>query len=207
MTLPGSRLDALLPRYEVSERHWRVIAKEPRAVYQAFKTLTPRDLPVSRLLFAVRALPARLAGQRGLPSQPDVPLLDQFLDLGFVLLADVPGREVTAGEIGQPWRRGGRMASPDGPEAFAAFAEPGFVKAAVMFRFIGRGDGPTLVETETRVAATDAAARRGFGRYWVVIRGFSGWIRRDWLRAVARRAERAQDGGPPPAGASTMTRT
>jgi hypothetical protein len=71
-----------------------------------------------------------------------------------------------------------------------AFAEPGFVKAALTFRFIGRADGTTLAETDTRVAATDPAARRGFGRYWLLVRGFSGLIRRDWLRAVARRAER-----------------
>jgi hypothetical protein len=206
MTLSG-RLDGLLPRYDFSQRHSRVIGREPRAVYEAFKALTPREMLVSRLLFAVRSLPVRLAGQPGLPSQPDVPLLDQFLDVGFVLLADVPGQELIAGEISRPWRRGGPMVSPDDPEAFAAFAEPGFVKAAVTFRFIGRGDGATLAETETRVVATDAAARRGFGGYWVVIRGFSGLIRRDWLRAVARRAERVQDGDPPAPGSPTGPRT
>jgi hypothetical protein len=76
------------------------------------------------------------------------------------------------------WRRGGRLVIPSDREAFVAFA------------FIDRADGTTLAETETRVAATDPTARRGFGRYWLVIRGFSGLIRRDWLRAVARRAER-----------------
>jgi hypothetical protein len=191
MALPGSRLDALLPRYDFTKRQARVIGREPRAVYDAFKALTLRETPVSRLLFAVRSLPARLAGRRGLPSQSGVPLLDQFLDSGFVLLVDVPGEELAAGEISQMWRRGGRMVIPSGREEFVAFAEPGFVKAVLTFRFIGRGDGTTLAETETRVAATDPTARRGFGRYWLLIRGFSGLIRRDWLRAVARRAGRS----------------
>lgn len=44
-----------------------------------------------------------------------------------------------------------------------------------------------MAETETRVAATDPAARNAFGRYWMVIRASSGCIRRDWLRAVAHR--------------------
>jgi hypothetical protein len=148
------------------------------------------EMPVSRLLFGVRSLPARLAGRRGLPSRSGVPLLDQFLDRGFVLLVDVPGEELAAGVIGQMWRRGGRMVIPGDREEFVAFAEPGFVKAALTFRFIGRADGTTLAETETRVAATDPAARRGFGRYWLLVRGFSGLIRRDWLWVVARRAER-----------------
>lgn len=190
MTLPGSRLDALLPRYDFAERHARVIGREPRTVYDAFKALTLGELPVSRLLFGVRSLPARLAGRRGLPSQPGVPLLDQFLDRGFVLLVDVPGEELAAGVIGQMWRRGGRLVIPRDREAFAAFAEPGFVKAALTFRLIDQADGTTLAQTETRVAATDPTARRGFGRYWLLIRGFSGLIRRDWLRATARRAER-----------------
>jgi hypothetical protein len=191
MTQAGSRLDALLPQYDFSERHARVIGREPHAVYDGFKALTLRELPVSGLLFAVRSLPARLAGRQGLPSRSGVPLLDQFLDRGFVLLVDVPGEELAAGVIGQMWRRGGRMIIPGDREAFVAFAEPGFVKAALTFRFIDRADGTTLAETETRVAATDPAARRGFGRYWLLVRGFSGLIRRDWLRAVARRVERA----------------
>jgi hypothetical protein len=52
-------------------------------------------------------------------------------------------------------------------------------------------DGGTLLTTETRVLATDEAARRRFGRYWRVIRPGSGAIRRSWLRAAARRAEAA----------------
>lgn len=191
MTQAGSRLDALLPQYDFSERHARVIGREPRTVYDGFKALTLRELPVSGLLFAVRSLPARMAGRRGLPSQSGVPLLEQFLDLGFVLLVDAPGEELAAGVIGQMWRRGGRMVIPRDRDTFLAFAEPGFVKTALTFRFVDQADGTTLVETETRVAATDPTARRGFGRYWWLIRGFSGLIRRDWLRAVARRVERA----------------
>ena len=43
--------------------------------------------------------------------------------------------------------------------------------------------------TETRVWLTDASARRGFATYWLLIRPFSGLIRRRWLAAAVRRAE------------------
>lgn len=43
--------------------------------------------------------------------------------------------------------------------------------------------------TETRVFVTDDRSRRLFTGYWVVIRPFSGLIRRQWLAAIARRAE------------------
>jgi hypothetical protein len=58
------------------------------------------------------------------------------------------------------------------------------VKMAIGWRLEG-----TVLSTETRVLATDAAARRRFRRYWLAIRPFSGLIRRVWLRAIKRRAE------------------
>jgi hypothetical protein len=63
-------------------------------------------------------------------------------------------------------------------------AAPGYAKMALNFRFDG-----TVLSTETRVFLTDAAARRSFRRYWLVIRPFSGLTRRLWLRAVKHRAE------------------
>jgi hypothetical protein len=45
--------------------------------------------------------------------------------------------------------------------------------------------------TETRVLLTDQPSRRAFSRYWLLIRRFSGRIRRQWLAAIARRASQA----------------
>jgi hypothetical protein len=45
------------------------------------------------------------------------------------------------------------------------------------------------VTTETRVFATDAAARRSFGLYWAFIYPGSALIRHGWLRAIKLRAE------------------
>jgi hypothetical protein len=50
-------------------------------------------------------------------------------------------------------------------------------------------DGGARLETETRIFLTDAGSRRRFAAYWLVIRPFSGLIRRFWLRAAQRRAE------------------
>ena len=47
-----------------------------------------------------------------------------------------------------------------------------------------------VVTTETRVFATDEATRKKFALYWWTIRLGSGLIRRMWLRAIRRRAER-----------------
>lgn len=50
------------------------------------------------------------------------------------------------------------------------------------------GDG-TLLATETRVFLTDERSRRRFAAYWLVVRPFSGLVRRSWLAAAKRRAE------------------
>ena len=55
----------------------------------------------------------------------------------------------------------------------------------INFRTSTRG-----LTTETRVLLTDERSRRAFRRYWLVIRPFSGLIRRNWLTAIVRRASR-----------------
>jgi hypothetical protein len=51
------------------------------------------------------------------------------------------------------------------------------------------GSGRSVLRTETRVFAADAAARRAFGRYWLAVGPFSSLVRRRWLAASARVAE------------------
>ena len=87
--------------------------------------------------------------------------------------------------IGKPWTpRGGLRPAAD----FVAFDEPGFAKMAIDLRALPEASGSRL-ETETRVFLTDAASRRRFAAYWLVVRPFSGLVRRSWLAAARRRAE------------------
>ena len=87
------------------------------------------------------------------------------------VLEDVPGEGVVLTLSGQFWRLGGR-----GPEAPAT--------AVIDFRAL-----PGSLATETRVHVPDPVSRRKFGRYWRIVRPFSGLIRMVVLRAAKRRAE------------------
>ena len=55
-----------------------------------------------------------------------------------------------------------------------------------------KDEGWCRVTTETRVFSTDDSARRAFAAYWRIIYPGSSFIRRMWLRAIRRRAERAE---------------
>ena len=183
-------IDEFLPEYEVSERHSTIVAAAPPDALAAARTVTPGELPLVRALFALRSLPALVVRRGGLPAKKDEPLAEQMVDFGFVPLA--PGDdEIVLGFAGKRGKvTAGSMRHLPSADAWSKFNEPGYVKAAMNFR-TSAADGGALLETETRVRATDSATRRRFARYWRLISPGSAAIRRAWLKGAKRRAERA----------------
>lgn len=118
-----------------------------------------------------------------------------MLELALTLGQDT-GRELVVGAIGQPWRLGGgRGIAVGGGDDFAAFDQAGYAKMAAKFRLAPLADArATRLSTETRVVCTDAASAHRFARCWWPIQPASGAIRRSWLAAIKRRAERAAGG-------------
>lgn len=182
-------LDEFLPEHHFNEVHSTRVAATPGEALAAARSLTPREVPVMTALMGLRSLPRLFRGQRASLSRP---LIDQLQGAGFVLLADRPD-EFVAGVVGKFWRPDGGI-RPVVRGDFPAFAEPGYAKAAFDFRVRADGgdahDGGALLTTETRIWCTDEDARRSFGRYWRVVHPPSALIRREWLRAIRRRAER-----------------
>lgn len=178
-------LDELIPLPRYRMRHSRAINASVDNVWDALHELTVSALPLTWSLEALRLLPARLTGK----THP--PLAGRsFLEITPipVLVSDRP-RRVISGGITQAWRLTGGAVPPvlDAP-GLRAWSEPGWLKVAMEFR-LDRTRAGTLLTTETRVVATDPHSDRAFARYWLVIRPFAAAIRREVLRAVARRAE------------------
>jgi hypothetical protein len=184
-------LDDVLPGYRHRERHSTQIAASPEAVWNALLTLPARDLRLSRLLTAARALPSRTRRgpmpRGGLPA--DGLFLDAFMERGYRELRVDPPQVFVAGAATQSWRlRGGQTADVVDHDGFRSFDRPGFILIATSFELAPHENG-TMLATETRVRPTDPATARAFWPYWWAIRGGSGLIRRDMLRAVRRRAQ------------------
>jgi len=162
-----SRLDELLPEYDVRERHERRVPGTPElAVAAALGAPVAPDALV-RTLFRLRGLPG--GGS----------VYGAIRALGFVELV----REadcVVLGAAGRPWSpRGARLVAFDR-------AGPGQVRLALEVAAVPDGRDRSLLATETRVAAMDAGARRAFRRYWLAVGPFSALIRRRWLAAAER---------------------
>jgi hypothetical protein len=172
-------IDAVLPRWDAQELHGADVAAPPDATWAAVQAVTLRELPLTCLLMWFRSL-GRTAG------------LDRtFLDAAeFLTPLREAGHDKVVGLIGRPWHLRPRMVRFADAEEFAAFDRPGYVRAATDLR-VEPAAGGSRVTTETRILATDPAARRQFMRYWRVVGLGSALIRRDLLRAVRRRAEAA----------------
>ena len=173
-------LDGLLPEWHFRERHRRSTSAPAAALLAAAETVTWAEVPVMRTLMGIRSI-----GRLRRPANHLV--LDDMAVAGFAVLTRTRDELVIAG-LGRPWAHGGgrapRLAEQADPVAvFTDFTAPGWAKVALSFR-VGMGE----LTTETRVLLTDQASRRAFARYWLLIRPFSGLIRRQWRATIARRA-------------------
>lgn len=178
------RLDEFVPVWQFREVHARRIAAPPAVVFDAVRAVRADEILFFRTLTWIRRF-GRPLPESILNAGARDPLLDVATRSGFVWLADDPPHELVVGTA---------VIAPRGvtcvaPEDFTRTAPPGYVLAAMNFLVRPQGDG-SLLSTETRVFATDARSRRRFALYWFVIYPGSAFIRRMWLRAIARRVER-----------------
>lgn len=160
-----SRLDRFLPEYDVVERHHVEVDAPAAVTLDAARSLDLLQSPLVRAVFKGRELVMRAGG--GGARQPRG-LMQEVLSLGWVVLDEVPGREIVVGAATKPWEPNPVFRSIP-PEAFAAFAEPAYVKIAWTLRADPIGDGRSVFRTETRALATDAYARRRFRLYWSLL--------------------------------------
>jgi len=183
-----TRLDEFVPAYQFHEYHSTRIAAGKAQVYHAIKSVTPDEIFLFRTLIWIRRF-GRPGPESILNPTKDRPLLDIATKTTFLLLAEEPEKEIVVGTlVGAPrgWRP--QTGKRPTPEDFKALHDPGFALAAMNFRIEETGPNECMVTTETRVYATDDAARRRFAAYWRVIYPGSALIRRMWLRAIKKRA-------------------
>ncbi|MBI3912658.1 MAG: hypothetical protein HY327_00465 [Chloroflexi bacterium] len=190
--MTSSLLDRFLPHYHIHELHSITIHAPASRSFRALHELTAREIWLTRPLFFLRSLPARLKGKRGFARFDDAPLLTQIARENFVLLGEEADRELVLGTIGKFWQSAGGMQRFRNAEEFVAFNTPGFAKATMNFH-VSEAGGVTRLTTETRIVCTDAEARKKFARYWRLIYPGSALIRVIWLRAIRKRAEQTQE--------------
>jgi hypothetical protein len=180
-------LDQFLPRWDFAERHQTLVAAPAERVFLAVWELDLSRSPLTGALMRLRELPWRLRRR-----SPRLPLnansLDKLLAAGFILLGREEPRELVLGLVGRPWRLSPEIIRLK-PREFADFCQPGQVKVAMNLMVEPLAAGGCRLSSETRVQGTSPGARRRFLPYWILIRPFSGLIRREMLLAIRRGAQ------------------
>jgi hypothetical protein len=174
-------IDEVVPEFDFGIRHARRVDAPPERVVAAIEGYRLGGAASLLLKFRGVRLPAGT-------------MRDVLTRSGFTVLAERPGLEVVAGTTGQFWklREQAHIEAPLDLQSFRAFDRPGWAQGAISLRIEPLEDEWTDLITETRVRCADGAARRRFTIYWLLIRVFSGWLRRDFLRRIARMAEASQ---------------
>jgi hypothetical protein len=157
-----SLLDQFIPEPEIADHH-EIDVKAPADVVMATaKEMEFLKSPVVSAIFKAREL--ALGGEPDMRKHPTA-LLDQMQSIGWVILAERPGREIVLGAVTQPWQAAPVFRSVPAGE-FRDFAEPGYVKIAWTLAADPIDAERSIFHTETRASTTDADARRRFRRYW-----------------------------------------
>ena len=172
-------LDDFLSEYHFRERHETVVEAPKDVVRRALEEWRPGEFFLWRLLFRLRGL-----------GRPKGTLRELAEGMGFVCLVETED-EVVYGQIGRFWALNERAAltSPKTVEEFLAFDDPRYAVAAMNLRVESLAPGRTRLCTETRVRALGPGARWRFRLYWLLIRPFSGLLRRVMLNGIKAKAQ------------------
>src|SRR5438093_11374505 len=95
-----------MPSPDAAEVHEMFVDAPPPIVYRELLALTPKEIRAFGPLMALRSIPSALRG-RPYGIDPSRPVLEQFLDFGFVRLGGDPGTEIGAGAVGRLRRLAG----------------------------------------------------------------------------------------------------
>jgi hypothetical protein len=198
-------IDKYLPKYDFTEVHTIKIKATPEVVYRAMMDTTLEEIHgFVRFLFNLRALPEKLAGRKDNPLASAVflgnkPMMEQMLKGSFVKIEEQAPVEIVfgsivPGSIGRVWQESSAQILKFSSAAeFLAFKDPAFLHVIANFIVADAPEpGYVTVRTESRTKGLSDKARKSFQPYWWVIRPWSGLIRRLWLKAIKKRAEKTQ---------------
>jgi hypothetical protein len=178
-------IDRFMPAFDVVDRHHTEVHAPAAITLAAAREMDLFRLPLVRAVFKARELILRA---RPVPPPPRG-LVAAAQSLGWVLLAEVPGRELVFGAVTRPWQANVTFRSIPAA-SFAAFNEPDYVKITWNLRADAIDASRSIFRTETRAVATNGSARTKFRRYWSFFAPGIAVIRRMSLGPVKTDAER-----------------
>lgn len=183
-------LDRFLPVWDLRSLVGLDVPGPRRAVYRALRAISLAEVPLLYSCLRLRAIPARLIGRAGPVFRASSPILEGFVQNGFIELAEAYGRAYSIGGIGAFWRLVDNqpIRTLAGPRDFTRFDQPGYVKVASCHLVREAGAGCRL-DHEIRMAGTSPEATARFRRYWRLVGHVSVVLRKSSLEVIRRNLE------------------
>lgn len=170
-------IDDFMPDWDFTETHDIRIRATAESVFRALYEVDFCESAMVRWLFRLRGLPTEDMTMR------------ELRKLQFQTLGESENREFLLGLAGKFWTLTGNM-QPINSDNFREFNKKGYAKAACNFS-LDETTGEICLTTETRIKCNDAESRRSFGFYWTFIQPFSGLVRKEMLKLIKKKAEKA----------------
>lgn len=187
----SAAFDAAARGAQFRDRIAIAVRASPESIFQALHAVSLSDMKLAWLLGEIRYLPLRLSGH-GRATDSVKPFFETVIGGGTLVLHDDMPREIITGSaalyhrINQLPRRFVSRAE------FEAFVDPDYEKLFISIRVTPTGrDGEHWLVLEHATRALSASSERKFRRYWHVIGPTGAFVSGQLLRAVRRRAERA----------------
>jgi hypothetical protein len=178
-------IDHYLPVFQFREQHHMQADAPPGALLDAAAQPQTSEDPWARRFIALRELPGRLSGARGLQHTPPFGLGN------FVLLGRDGDRELAFGLLGKFWQADYGLMPVADASAFSQQQAPGVAKLVLNFSTSEDASGRTRLHTETRVYCNNRLALLRFTPYWWLIRPVSGLIRKRLLVRINQVAQQS----------------
>lgn len=170
----------------LAERH-HTFVRAPAEV--ALRTAYDLDFEESRIVRTIFKWREFLMGGHKTALKLPRGLLARTRELGWGVLAEVPGREIVMGAVTQPWVPNVRFRALT-RDQFYSFMDPEYVKIAWTLRADPVTATTSVFRTETRVLACGPVPKSKFRRYWAFLSPGVVLIRLAMLGQLRREAER-----------------
>ena len=178
--MPRKKLiDKYLPKYSFNEYHETIINGPIEDVYETAKNFDLSKSHLIKWLFKIRGLPTKR-----------MHLQDFISDIGFTSIEEnIPVENL----IGF-WARY-KIEPILSPDDFIKNTISARIKVVWNFYLEKLDSNQVRLSTETRVLCITPSAKVTFGLYWMIIKPFSGVIRKKMLRIIKQSSKTASEIG------------
>ncbi len=161
-------IQSFLPHPRHTEINRIFVSAKPDRAWETARHFNAAEIPWIKMLFDIRTLPERLFDKNEELGPISIGVDEVTKSgAGFMLLHEIPGKEVLVGSVGQFWHLNIPFKQVT-PDDFSRFSEPGWGKLAWAISVEPYRDGSTI-SLELRTTATDERSWKKLSHYYNII--------------------------------------